>query len=101
MARDGRRLLTGSWDKTARLWDVATGQEVRTLTGHRDSVWGVALSADGRQALEELPPPGEAGSLERALGQARDLGDLDETLEAARARLARAEQELSWRLGRQ
>jgi WD40 repeat protein len=27
----GDRLLTGSADKTARLWDAATGKEVRKL----------------------------------------------------------------------
>ena len=29
---------TASDDKTARLWDVATGQELRTFTGHTDRV---------------------------------------------------------------
>ena len=33
---DGRLLATASHDKTARLWEVATGQTIRTLTGHKD-----------------------------------------------------------------
>jgi COMPASS component SWD3 len=32
-----------------KLWDVATGQEVRTLRGHTDSVRSVAFSLDGRR----------------------------------------------------
>ena len=31
-----------------RLWNVSTGSEVRTLTGHADSVQDVAFSPDGR-----------------------------------------------------
>lgn len=45
---DGKWLATGSADGQARLWDAATGSEVRTFTGHRDVVSSVALSADGR-----------------------------------------------------
>ena len=45
---DGRLLATASHDKTARLWDPATGDHLRTLTGHTGSVWGVAFSPDGR-----------------------------------------------------
>jgi len=29
---DGRYALSGSWDKTLKLWDVATGAEIRTFT---------------------------------------------------------------------
>ena len=44
---DGTLLATGSGDKTARLWDVTTGQTIRTLTGHTGRVYGVAFSPDG------------------------------------------------------
>ena len=45
---DGRLLATASCDKTARLWDPATGEHRRTLTGHTGGVCGVAFSPDGR-----------------------------------------------------
>ncbi len=49
---DGALLATVGWDGTARLWDAATGQAVRTLTGRTlngrtASVSGVAFSPDG------------------------------------------------------
>ena len=45
---DGRLLATASEDETARLWDPATGEHLRTLTGHAGEVEGVAFSPDGR-----------------------------------------------------
>jgi WD40 repeat protein len=45
---DGRLLASGSYDKTIKLWDVATGSLVRTLSGHTDDVYSVAFSPDGR-----------------------------------------------------
>ncbi|MCX6030811.1 MAG: hypothetical protein NT169_16135, partial [Chloroflexi bacterium] len=43
---DGRRVVTASEDQTARLWDVATGQEVRQLSGHTAVVTSAAFSPD-------------------------------------------------------
>ena len=33
---DGRRALSGSQDKTLRLWDLETGAELRRFEGHED-----------------------------------------------------------------
>jgi WD40 repeat protein len=48
---DGKRILSGSYDHTARLWDVASGQEVCRFFGHTNWVWGVAFSRDGKFGL--------------------------------------------------
>ena len=46
---DGRRLATGSNDKTAVIWDVNSGQKLATLAGHTSYVTSVAFSPDGRR----------------------------------------------------
>jgi tetratricopeptide (TPR) repeat protein len=48
---DGRRALSGAADETMRLWDVATGEELRAFIGVKAPVLGVAFSPDGRRAL--------------------------------------------------
>lgn len=45
---DGRALASGGYDGTARLWDLTTGIELRSLKGHTSSVQSVAFSHDGR-----------------------------------------------------
>jgi F-box/WD-40 domain protein MET30 len=35
-------LISGSLDNTIKLWDIDTGQAVKTLFGHIEGVWAVA-----------------------------------------------------------
>jgi WD40 repeat protein len=44
---DGKYLFTSSLDSTAKIWDAATGRELRTLTGHTGYIYALALSPDG------------------------------------------------------
>src|SRR5579862_542877 len=46
---DGKRLATGSWDRTARIWDAATGRQLHALQGHQDEIRSVSWSPDGKQ----------------------------------------------------
>jgi WD40 repeat protein len=46
---DGKTLATGSRDHTVRIWNVFTGQRLRTLLGHTEKVNAVAFSPDGNQ----------------------------------------------------
>jgi WD40 repeat protein/serine/threonine protein kinase len=48
---DGKHFLSGSADKTVKLWDLSTGECLQTLEGHTEWVTTVSLSADGRHAL--------------------------------------------------
>ncbi|KAJ2719525.1 U3 small nucleolar RNA-associated protein [Coemansia sp. Benny D115] len=44
VAPNDQIFATGSQDKTAKIWDVATGNPVGTLQGHKRGVWNVAFS---------------------------------------------------------
>jgi WD40 repeat protein/uncharacterized caspase-like protein len=45
---DGQTLVSGSEDKTIKLWNVRTGSLMRTLSGHEQRVTSVAFSPDGQ-----------------------------------------------------
>jgi WD40 repeat protein len=48
-SHDGKRLASGSHDKTVRIWVAETGTLQQTLQGHRDWISSVAFSHDGAQ----------------------------------------------------
>ena len=49
---DGRHIVSGSSDKTIRVWNAITGESVAgPFLGHEDWVWSVAYSPDGRHIV--------------------------------------------------
>jgi hypothetical protein len=48
---DGAHVLTGLDDRTARLWEAATGKELRAFKGHGGTVRSVGFSPDGTHVL--------------------------------------------------
>jgi WD40 repeat protein len=48
---DGTRIVTGSHDKTAKVWDARTGTSLLELKGHTGAVWTVAFSPDGTRIV--------------------------------------------------
>jgi len=47
-SRDGKHVISGGTDGTIKIWDLSTGQAIKTLTGHTDAVDSLAATADGR-----------------------------------------------------
>jgi WD40 repeat protein len=67
LSGDGKWLVTGSQDNTARLWETATGREVRTFRGHKDAINSVGLSRDGRWLVT-----GSGGTVPLEVDEAND-----------------------------
>ncbi|MGB3207244.1 MAG: hypothetical protein WBB28_19845 [Crinalium sp.] len=45
---DGKILISGSFDKDIKIWDLSTGELINTLSGHTKAVFCVAISLDGK-----------------------------------------------------
>merc|ERR1712070_549859 len=42
--KSGDRFITGSYDRTCKVWDTNTGEELLTLEGHRNVVYAIAFN---------------------------------------------------------
>jgi WD40 repeat protein len=51
ISADGRRVASGSLDKTIRVWDINTGQCTHTLEGHESAFMSVDFSMDGMRLV--------------------------------------------------
>ncbi|GAB1538581.1 hypothetical protein NUACC21_12430 [Scytonema sp. NUACC21] len=51
LSSDGQYVVSGSFDNTIKIWELATAKEIHTLTGHNHSVYAVALSSDGQYVV--------------------------------------------------
>ncbi|MFW9845339.1 MAG: hypothetical protein ACFFD6_01215 [Candidatus Thorarchaeota archaeon] len=48
---DNRYVISGGQDATVRVWDLQSGSQVHTLTGHRGAVYGISAMADGTRIV--------------------------------------------------
>ena len=48
---DGKRVVTASFDNTARLWDAETGKEIAVLKAHEGGVTAASFSPDGKRVV--------------------------------------------------
>jgi uncharacterized protein with WD repeat len=60
---DGTLLATSGGDKLVKLWDTATGKEVRSLAGHKGPVHSLAFAPDGKTLLSCSGEPTPEGRL--------------------------------------
>jgi len=82
ISNDGRFLVTGSADHTVKLWDLRTGREIRTFTGHQGEVQEVRIDTENGIIVSAAEKTGGAelriwdifsGSGEREVKAGKDL----------------------------
>lgn len=73
ISSDGQFALSGSWDCTLRLWEIATGKCTKRFVGHTGDVLSVAFSADNRQIV--------SGARDRSIKLWNTLGECKYTIQ--------------------
>jgi WD40 repeat protein len=47
-SKDNKFVVSGSWDNTLKLWNVQTGECIRTFNGHTGDVRSVSFSIEDK-----------------------------------------------------
>ena len=98
---DGKTIVTGSTDRTARVWVAETGRLLRTLTGHADTVkdayfiaGGAKIVTAGTDGTVRVWDSGTAPELTPVLRQSYPITGLDVSGDGSRLLVGDAR----WRL---
>ena len=51
ISTDGQTVFSGSYDRTIKAWELATGQEMYTLVGHSNYIRSIAISGNGQTLI--------------------------------------------------
>jgi len=75
ISSDGQFALSASWDRTARLWNIDTGNTVKQFRSHKKDILSVAFSDDNRQII--------TGSRDRTIKLWNTIGECKYTMDEA------------------
>ena len=81
---DGKRVVTASWDNTARVWDAATGAPIGKPLQHEDRVFSASFSPDGKRVVTASDDPASACCHSRLFAAATAPAQIDEAQRMAR-----------------
>jgi len=55
--KSGDKFITGSYDRTCKVWNTLTGDELLSLEGHRNVVYAIAFNNPYGDKVRKQSPP--------------------------------------------